>query len=95
MLFFDVAERLHCRPYTRGGLFEAWALARVCAAVLCSVMPFFLFFFSQNGIFIKVRFLLPLSIFANFYHFLSNITRKLFEIYLGSFIYPPQYFRQF
>jgi hypothetical protein len=80
-LFFGCAERLHCRSPPPFG-FRVWAFGGGLAAVLCSLMPFFLFFFifcsRKNGFFSDIQFLYPLSIFAKFDYFLPNIARNLF-----------------
>jgi hypothetical protein len=49
------------------------------AAALCSASSyFFLFFLVKTAFLLRFDFYSPLSIFANFDHFLSNISRNLF-----------------
>jgi hypothetical protein len=54
MPFFGFTERLHCRRTAALG-FCVWAFAAVCAAVRCSVMPFFYFFILFLFFFVVVK----------------------------------------
>jgi zinc transporter ZupT len=67
-------------PHTRRRwAFRAWAFGGGLAAVLCSAMSyFFLFFFVKTAFLLRFDFYAPLSIFANFDHFLPNISQNLF-----------------